>query len=123
MNEEADAWVAALCDAPRRMRRENVSLRTCLIESKPDLSDDVRCTTAIERYLMSDPDCITAWQRESDDTRGSPNHYVNGRQVGFYDDGFHDQLIHDNEVSACADFIYRKTAWVLQRRRVRRQDG
>lgn len=84
--------------------RENRSLLECIREAGPDLTDDDRGTEVIERYLRANPELVTDWQRESDDTRGSPNHYVNEREVGFYDAGFHDRTTHDDEVGACADF-------------------
>jgi hypothetical protein len=102
------------------MRRVNPSLLNCIRDAEPDLSDVDRATGAIERHLRRNPELVDAWQRESDDTRGSPNHYVKGTEVGFYDAGFHDRTTHDNEVSACADFVYRKAAWVLGRQRIKR---
>lgn len=103
------------------MHRENKSLLECIRDAAPDLTDDDRGTEAIDGYLRENPELVIDWQRESDDTRGSPNHYVNEREVGFYDAGFHDRTTHDDEVGACADFVYRKAAWVLNRRRVRQE--
>ena len=103
------------------MRREDVSLLTCLGDASPDLNDDVLGTAAVEAHLRLHPDLLIAWQTESAGTRGSPNHCVDGGEVGFYDAGFHDRLTYDDEVTACADFSYRKAAWVLQRRRVMQQ--
>jgi hypothetical protein len=111
--------VAPLCDVPRRMRRENRSLLDCVRDACPDLSDDDRGTKAVERHLQENPELVADWQRLSGDTRGSPNHYVNDREVGLYDAGYRDRVTHDDEISACADFVYRKAAWVLTRRRVR----
>jgi hypothetical protein len=117
---DSEGWVVALCDVPRRMRRENVSLLDCIRDAQPDLSDVDRATGAIERHLRRNPELVDAWQRDSDDTRGSPNHYVKGVEVGFYDAGFHDRTTHDDEVGACADFVCRKAAWVLGRQRIQR---
>ena len=121
MADHADEWVVDLCHVPRRMHRENRSLLECIREAGPDLTDDDRGTEAIDRYLRENPELVNEWQRESDDTRASPNHYVNEREVGFYDAGFHDRTTHVDEVGACADFVYRKAAWVLTRRRVRQE--
>jgi hypothetical protein len=41
--------------------------------------------------------------------------------VGFLEGGYQDVTTHDDEVSACADYICREATWVLQRRR--RADG
>lgn len=123
MTRSSEAWVASLCDVPRRMRRENRSLLDCVRDAAPDLTDDDLAIGAIERHLRSNPELVADWQRESDGTRGSPNHYVNGTEVGFYDAGFHDQMRHEDEVNACADFVYRKAVWVLDRRRVRTDDA
>ena len=115
------SWVAPLCDVPQRMRRENRSLLDCVRDACPDLSDDDRGTGAVERHLRANPELVDDWQRLSGDTRGSPNHYVNDCEVGFYDAGYHDRVTHSDEIGACADFVYRKAAWVLARRRVREQ--
>ena len=121
MTDRIEQWVVDLCQVPRRTHRENKSLFECLQDANPDLADDDRGTTAIEHFLRANPELVTDWQRESDDTRGSPNHYVNEREVGFYDAGYHDRTTHDDEISACADFVYRKAVWVLTRRRVRQE--
>ncbi|MGE0304491.1 MAG: hypothetical protein AB7N61_19635 [Acidimicrobiia bacterium] len=113
-------WVGELCEVPRQMRRENQSLLACIRDAGPPLADDDQETASIERYLRRHPTLIVDWQDESDGTRGSPNHYFKGCEVGFYDAGFHDQTQHPDEVAACADFVYRKAAWVLARRRVLR---
>jgi hypothetical protein len=118
-----DVWVDALCDVPSRMRRENKSLLDCVREARPELSDDDAGIDAIARHLRANPERVADWQRESSDTRGSPSHYVKGREVGFYDAGFYDRRTHEDEISARADFVYRKAVWVLNRRRVRQQSS
>lgn len=122
MKSPFGGWVRALCEVPRRVRRENRSLLDCIVDARPPLSDIDGETAAIERHLRKHPALVVDWQDESDGTRGSPNHYLKGCEVGFYDSGFHDQTVHSDEVAACADFVYRKAVWVLARRRVLR-DG
>jgi hypothetical protein len=44
--------------------------------------------------IFKNPELVADWQRLSGDTRGSPNHYVNDREVGFYDAGYLDRVTH-----------------------------
>lgn len=64
---------------------------------------------------------MTAWQAYSDDQRGTPSSYLRGLEVGFAD--IEERKLvrravvrHRDQAAACADFIRREAAWVLDRR-------
>jgi hypothetical protein len=84
----------------------------------PDLSDRTAFQTAVTARLNEEPTLIDAWQTFSWDNRGSPPPYLDGLEVGFYDDGRQDVYVHGDRASACADFLFRKASSVLHRRRV-----
>jgi hypothetical protein len=79
----------------------------------------------VEETLRHHPELVRAWRNYSGDQRGSPSPYFGRRddaldlEVGFYESGYHDVEQHTDETQACADFIYREAAWVLERRRAR----
>jgi hypothetical protein len=89
------------------------------LAASPDLSDPPALRALIRDHLDSRPELIQSWQQYSWGIRGTPNHYMEGVEVGFYDAGNQDVMQHPDKRSACADFICRTAAWVLERRRLR----
>jgi len=74
--------------------------------------------SAIAATVSEDDQRIEAWQRYSSGKRGSPSPYLDGLEVGFYDAGKRHVTRHAAKAVACADFISREAAWVLERREV-----
>lgn len=72
---------------------------------------------AVEEQVRRNPAVVEAWQTYSYDKRGTPSHYLDGTEVGFYDGAVQDVIRHANPVDACVDFICREAQRVLRRHR------
>lgn len=107
-----------LCDVADSYRSGKQSPRQTFLSAAPDLSDPPALTAQIRAHLATRPELIQSWQQYSRGLRGTPNHYMEGLEVGFYDAGRRDVVQHPDERSACADFICRTAAWVLEGRRL-----
>ena len=112
-------WTEGLCNVALVWRTGDMSIRERFIEADPPRDNWDELRTELERYLGRQPELVQAWQGFSDDQRGSPAPFMSGAIVGFIDDGREDVTEHQTTVEACADFITRQTAWVLDRTRVR----
>ena len=110
-------WVAQLCQIPEALHSGNLAIRTAFEHADPDLNDPATAVGMIRRHLDTTPQLVGAWQQYSYDKRASPGPYLDQDEVGFYDDGYQDVQRFDSPVDACAEFIYRESAWVLERRR------
>ena len=86
-----------------------------LAEIAPDL-DAPDFEERIAEQLRAMPDVVDRWQMYSEDQRASPNPYLNGLEVGFYDAGHRNVRVHADRADAGADLIHRLTLWVLARR-------
>ena len=49
-------------------------------------------------------------------TRRTLSIRLDGTEVGFFDGGRRTVTIYDDAADACADFVYRETLWVKERR-------
>jgi hypothetical protein len=97
----------------------NESIRGLFAAS--DVPEDISADefrAAVADKLGSRPELVDAWRAYSYDKRGTPSHYLDGLQVGFWDGGNQDVATHSTPTDACVDFLYRETHWVLHRRRV-----
>jgi hypothetical protein len=53
-------------------------------EAAPDLADE-HFRARVAEWLRAEPDLIDVWERYSEDQRATPNPYLSGSEVGFYD--------------------------------------
>ena len=99
-------------------RRHGPSIRELFETAQPDLSDP-RFEELVRERLANDPALIAAWQGYSDDKRTSSGPYLDRNRVGFFDISGEPRRSavrnHKNPVDACADFIHREAASVLER--------
>lgn len=95
-----------------------LSIRQLFENAAPDLNDAGKTQELVYDCIVLRPELVQQWQQYSWDIRGTPNHYMDGVEVGFYDAGYRDVVRHSDVQSACADFIVRTAAWVLERRRL-----
>ena len=72
----------------------------------PDLSDRDAFETALAARFQSDDALIDSWQNYSWDKRSSPGAYLEGLEVGWFEQGRHDVVMHVDRASACADFLF-----------------
>jgi len=110
-------WVEPLCRIAPDFRLGGLSIRELFERVAPDLTDEYRVRSLVRRHLAAHPALIEAWQTYSYDKRSSPSPYLDGKEVGYYDGRPEDVVLHDDEIAACADFICREAAWILERRR------
>jgi hypothetical protein len=118
MSSEERTPIGLLCDVADDYRSGKQSPRQTFQSASPDLSDPSALMAQIRAHLATRPELVQSWQQYSWDIRGTPNHYMEDVEVGFYDAGHRDVVRHPDEFSACADFICRTAAWVLERRRL-----
>jgi hypothetical protein len=114
---DQDDPVSRLCGIVDEVHTVGLSIRQLFKNAAPDLSDVGKTQAAVYDYIVSKPELVQRWQQYSWDIRGTPNHYMEGVEVGFYDAGYRDVVRHSDVQSACADFIVRTAAWILERRR------
>jgi hypothetical protein len=112
-------WAERLTTIALRWRTGSESIRDLFAASgvPEDLSAD-EFRVAVADKLGRRPELVDAWQVYSYEKRGTPSHYLDGLQVGFWDGGQRDMTDHSTPTHACVDFLYRETHWVLHRRRV-----
>jgi hypothetical protein len=115
--EQHDA-VRRLCEVVDEVHTTGLSIRQLFENAAPDISDVGNTEALVHDYILSKPELVQRWQQYSWDIRGTPNHYMDGVEVGFYDAGYRDVVRHSDVESACADFIVRTAAWILERRRL-----
>jgi hypothetical protein len=113
-------WLEPLVRVALDWREGSSSIRQLFEQAAPDLSDP-RFEWLVRERLRNDPALIDAWQNYSYDKRGSPSPYLDRNRVGFFEvvgeQPTHSAVRnHKNPVDACADFIHREAAWVLERR-------
>jgi hypothetical protein len=108
--------VESLVTIAKRFREGGKTIRRLFEEANPDLSDRSSFEWAVEQRLRHRSDLVDAWQGYSRDKRTSDSPYLDGVEVGFYDRGRRDVVRHRDEASACADFLFRETSWVLNGR-------
>jgi hypothetical protein len=110
--------VSRLCVIADEMHTSGLSIAQLFKNAAPDLNDAARTQALIHDYIVARPELVQRWQQYSWDIRSTPNHYMEGVEVGFYDAGHHDVVHHRDIQSACADFITRTAAWIIERRRL-----
>lgn len=111
-------WADGLTTAALRWRTGNQSIRQLFEESAPPAETSHNALReAVADRIRENPALVEAWQAYSYDKRGTPSHYLDGLQVGFYDGQTEDVATHATTIDACVDFICRETRWVLHRRR------
>jgi hypothetical protein len=109
-------WLEPLCRIPQEFKSGKRSIRQLFEEAAPDLSDQASFITLVRGHIAKHPRFVDGWQTYSYDKRGSPNPYLDGKEVGFFDGERRNVRVHDDIVDACADFIYREAHWVMERR-------
>jgi hypothetical protein len=70
---------------------------------------------ALADVLRAEPQLTDLWATWSSDQRWTPSAFVNGREAGWYDSGYHHVRLHADEAAAVADFVHRMTAWLARR--------
>jgi hypothetical protein len=113
-------WLDPLCRVALQYRTGNESVHALFERAAPNL-DDPRFLELVPRTLRREPDLVMGWQQYSGDKRGTPSPYLDGLEVGFFEnaDGSatrRDVRRFDSAIDACAAFIWREAAWVLERR-------
>jgi hypothetical protein len=90
------------------------SIASLLAAAEPDLrAPDF--DLLVGTYLRQRPALVGLWETYGADQRGWPNPYLDGSEVGFFDGARRNIRHHDDRAEACADFIHRLAAWVLER--------
>jgi hypothetical protein len=120
-------WVKQVCELPASCRHSQHTIAGGLAPAAAYLEDRSAFLAAVTRWIQAHTSLIVAWRRHSEDKRSVGPHFskYNGARydplvVGFLQaDGSQcDETHHTDDVTACADFIYRETSWVLHQRRV-----
>jgi hypothetical protein len=111
-------WVEALSRVPLAFKEGNKSVRDLFQAAGPDLSDEARFLSLVSAYLRQNPTLVEAWQSYSYDKRTGEGPYMDNCEVGFYASGRYDVRHHDDNTTACGDFVFRESVWVLERRRI-----
>jgi hypothetical protein len=62
----------------------------------------------MRRILTDRPELIDAWEGFSEDNRSTPAPYLRDSEVGDFDGSSSCVIIHEDRVSACIDFIFRR---------------
>lgn len=100
------AWVGRLCDLPARFRSEGHLL--LLFQQAAPVVGHPHFEELVERRLSTRPELVGQWQGYSRDKRVRSGPYLDGVEVGVYDNGKRDVWIHETRTAACADFIHRE---------------
>lgn len=111
------SWVAPTCAVVERFYGGDLPILDLLTAASPPL-DDPSFEAQVADHLRRTPDLVEAWQTYSYDQRATPNPWFEDVRVGFFDVSRGDVRVHPDRASACADFIHRLSAWVLQGRRI-----
>ena len=108
-----------LCRIAQQSLTGDLSIQVLFERVQPDLRDEARAIGMISQQLSEAPELIEAWQQYSWDKRTTGSHFLDGLEVGFFTtDGLREDVqLYGEPVDACADFVYREAAWVLERRR------
>ena len=105
----------ALLAAVDRWRGGGSSLRDLFLQAGvQDVSDDELLSSVYAR-LSKDPGLIDSWQQYSWDKRWSPSPFLDGLEVGHYDDGRQNAKQYASPARACADFVLREVRWVISK--------
>ncbi|MGH7686776.1 MAG: hypothetical protein ACREN2_08170 [Candidatus Dormibacteria bacterium] len=118
VSDDLPEWVEPLCRIAAEWRESGRSILQNFRLAAPVLSDLPRLRGCVETYLVEHAELVAAWQSYSYDKRSSPSPYLDDKKVGFYDRGYRDVRQYHDRTRACADFICREAAWVLEGRRV-----
>jgi hypothetical protein len=70
---------------------------------------------ALARSLRENPALIENWEAWSADQRWTPSAYVEGTEIGWFDEVHRNVRIHPDRAAAVADFIRRLAAWLSRR--------
>lgn len=105
-----------LLSIPNRFSTSGRTLRDLFAEAATAPVDVESIRRLAQERIAADGTIIDAWQQYSYDKRSSPSPYLDGREVGFYDGGRRHVTQHPNAAAACADFVAREAAWVIERR-------
>jgi len=112
-------WADGLTTIPLRWRSGTQSIRDLFRESAPpETTSAEQFKASVAERLADRPDLVDAWQTYSYDKRSSPSPYLDGLEVGHFDDGPRDVAEHASPTDACVAFVYRETWWILHGRRV-----
>src|SRR5262245_20991350 len=122
-------WIEEVCGIALAWRSSETSIRELFAPALPHIADRAAFLAAARGWLHKHPDAVDAWQGYCEDKRTGQSPYIyfdRVWKVGFYDSSVkdvagrnQDEAQHADAVDACADFIYREAAWVLERARVR----
>ncbi|MET3568179.1 hypothetical protein ABIC47_003695 [Leifsonia sp. 563] len=100
--------VEALCGIPVTSKGWKGSFRDLFDLALPAISDRRVTVGEMRRILADQPELIDAWEGFSEDNRSTPAPYLRGTEVGDFDGSYSSVIIHEDRVSACIDFIFRR---------------
>src|SRR5262245_42490739 len=122
-------WIEEICSLALVWRSSEKSIRELFAPASPHIADRAAFLAAVRGWLRENPGLVDAWQAYCEDKRTGQSPYIyfdRTWKVGFCDSSvkdvagrYQDEVQHADAVDACADFIYREAAWVLERARVR----
>ena len=81
-----------------------------------DSVGDEELLVAVLPALRDRPDLIQSWQDGSYGKRWSPSPYLDGLEVGHYDEGKQCVRRHESHAEACADFVLAEVRWIVDSR-------
>lgn len=116
VTDPSPPWVDPIVAIGYRYLEPGTTILGLFQDAGPDLSERTSFEDALTRRLSEEPALVESWQAYSWDKRTSSGPYLEGLEVGFFDGDRRDVTQHTNELSACADFVYREACSVLQRR-------
>lgn len=107
---------------PLDLKKGGSSVVDLVRRAAPDV-DDPRLESLIRARLAAEPALIDAWEAYAYDERATPSPYMDRTRVGFLSMQHgravdEDVRVHETMVDACADFIRREAAWLLEERRL-----
>ena len=104
--------VTAVCRLPIDFRRGKVSAIALVRRSGYLAAPHEVTAERLADRLATDPDLVDAWLTWSEDNRSTPAWYIEslgkgGFEVGYYDHGRTSQVVFDDRISACAEYVRR----------------
>jgi hypothetical protein len=93
-------------------------------EAAPDLSDETGFVHEAESYLRRHPDLVDLWDLYCINKRWTPSWLVRGREVGYVNGSgiVRPSRIYEDEYVACAEFVLREAAHLIEKRDIYFED-
>jgi hypothetical protein len=94
VESDLPAWIDAVVTIAYRWKEPGKTVRGLFEDARPDLSDRRAFETSVADRLARESGLIETWQAYSWDKRTSPSPYMNGLEVGFFDEVRRDVIKH-----------------------------